>query len=247
MVAAMSFLSVRGSDMKRLWEVDSARGVAIIMMVISNGLFDLHLFVSCGECYAGFWLYFARVTASLFVLLVGVSLTLSYSRTKAGFNKYLLRGARIFGYGLLITAVTWMVLGEQAILFGILHLIGLSIILAYPFLKQRFSALVMGVLIIILGLAAQVVAVDWPWLLWLGLQPVGFMAVDYTPLLPWFGLVLIGIFLGNTLFSGGRGLKPNTSPLVRFLSLLGRRSLFIYLAHQPILVAILHVTVGIQL
>jgi len=230
----------------RVWKVDAARGIAIIMMVLSNGLFDLHLFAGCEACYSGFWFLFARATAGLFILLVGVSLTLSYARAqeqgKASFRKYLFRGARIVGYGLLITAATWIFLPEGVILFGILHLIGISIILAYPFLRRKAVNLVAGVGIILGGLLLQGVAVSFPWLLWLGLSPAGYYSVDYTPLLPWFGVALLGVFLGNALFPKGRQrfAVPDVAPIVvRVLTTLGRRSLFIYLVHQPIIVAVL--------
>ena len=65
---------------------------------------------------------------------------------------------------------------------------------------------------------------------------------DYRPLLPWFGVVLIGLSFGNVVYAGG--LRPaslaETAPLLaRPLLPLGRNSLFIYLIHQPIIVAML--------
>ena len=53
-------------------------GIAILMMVLFHTLFDPSFFrifpidVSCG-----FWRYFAFATASLFLLIVGISLTIS--------------------------------------------------------------------------------------------------------------------------------------------------------------------------
>ena len=44
---------------------------------------------------------------------------------------------RIFAYGMLITLVFWM-LDLGVLVFGILHLIGASIVLAYPFLRLRW-------------------------------------------------------------------------------------------------------------
>ena len=221
----------------RLWEVDSARGIAIMMMVLSNFLFDLSLFAGCGWCYSGFWFYFARATAVLFVLVAGISLALSFSRGRE-FPHFLKRGLRIFGYGLLITAVTLVLFPGSAIYFGVLHLIGLSIILAYPFLRRKFLGLAAGIVFISLGLILEKIPVGFPWLVWFGLKYPGFFSLDYTPILPWLGVFLVGVFLGNFLFPQGKGTGSSNSVPIKFLSKLGRNSLFIYLIHQPILVGI---------
>jgi uncharacterized membrane protein len=65
---------------------------------------------------------------------------------------------------------------------------------------------------------------------------------DYRPLLPWFGVVLLGIFAGNVVYGGGRrpALFAGKAPApARLLLPLGRNSLFVYLVHQPILIALL--------
>jgi uncharacterized membrane protein len=83
-----------------------------------------------------------------------------------------------------------------------------------------------------------------PWLLWLGLAPEGFYSLDYLPLLPWFGVVLMGIALGDFLYHGykRRIALPDLGGalLVRPLAFLGRNSLLIYFVHQPALIALLY-------
>jgi uncharacterized membrane protein len=63
--------------------------------------------------------------------------------------------------------------------------------------------------------------------------------VDYYPLTPWFGVALLGVFAGYTLYPHGqpRFTWPDLSSvsIVRGLRFLGRHSLLIYLCHQPIL------------
>jgi uncharacterized membrane protein len=200
---------------------------------------------------AGFWFYFARATATIFLLLVGISLTLSYSRAtrsvknpeqKLLYRKYLTRGMKIFSWGLVITVVTRILLWDGFIVWGILHLIGISIILAYPVLKLKYGNLVLGGVFIALGMLLKFVTVDMPWLLWLG--PHEFYSLDYFPILPWFGVVLIGVFPGNSLYPNyTRGFKfwdlSDLTPM-RVLTFLGRHSLFIYLIHQPVLIAALY-------
>jgi uncharacterized membrane protein len=140
----------------------------------------------------------------------------------------------------------FLALGMGVVAFGILHLIGISIILAYPFLGLRFTNLVLGVLIFATGqyILAQDLYSQSFWLLPFGVVPEGVIMPDYRPLLPWFGVVLIGLFLGNVVYGDGRrpAVLEEVPVLARPLVPLGRNSLFIYLIHQPIIIALLAVT-----
>ena len=227
--------------MNRLWEIDFLRGVAIIMMITFHAVFDLWYFGYGFDISSGFWFVFARVTASIFLFLVGVSLTLSYSRSKgASFSKYAYRGLKIFSWGLIITVITWIFLDKGFIMFGVLHFIGVAIILAYFFLRFHVLNLVLGVVIILIGIFLQGLVFSFPWLLWLGFVPSGFYTLDYFPLLPWFGLVLLGLFFGKMFYPHGKARIRDVNNLItRFFCLLGRRSLLIYLMHQPVLIALL--------
>ncbi|MHC1567810.1 MAG: heparan-alpha-glucosaminide N-acetyltransferase [Candidatus Syntropharchaeia archaeon] len=229
----------------RFWEIDSFRGLAILMMILFHLVYDLNYFaMSSFDLYSGFWWGFARATASIFVFLVGVSLTLSYSRRKRNLNNlyYLKRGSKIFGWGLIITMVTWIFSRESFIIFGVLHFIGISIVLSLPFLRFRFRNLFLGILLIIAGFYIKNLFFHSYWLIWLGIHPPRFYTLDYFPLLPWFGVVLIGLFFGNSFYPGGKRWfsLPDLSNLfpLKTLSFLGRHSLFIYLVHQPILIAL---------
>src|SRR5215216_5948023 len=233
---------------QRFWEVDAARGVAIAMMVVYHLVYDLDNFGGYGiESTSGFWAYFADATASAFLVLVGISLAISYSRAGARgrslFGKYLRRGLRIFAYGMALT-IGFLALGMGVVAFGILHLIGVSIILAYPLLRYRLPNLLLGVSVIAVGwyMRAQDVSSVSPWLLPLGVVPENVFMPDYRPLFPWFGVVLLGLFAGNVLYGGGKrpAVVTNGAPaLVKPLLPLGRNSLFIYLIHQPIVIALL--------
>ena len=238
---------------KRFWEIDFLRGIAIIMMVIYHTVYNLSYFGQYKiEAVSGFWLYFARTTANLFIFFVGVSLYISYS--KAGKNiknkrilylKYFTRGLKIFCWGLLITAITWFIFRSGAVIFGILHLIGISVIIAYPFLKIKFWNLPLGILFIALGAYLKSLTFNFPWLLWLGFKPKNFYTLDYFPLLPWFGVVLIGIFIGSLLYEDEirkySMVDFSRFSVVKLFSFLGKHSLMIYLVHQPLIVGILYV------
>jgi len=216
---------------KRFWEIDALRGIAIVLMIIFHIAFDLSYFGNYSlDIHSGLWRLLGRTTASIFILLAGISLSLSHSRSAAGMEKYLTRGLKILSWGLLITLITRLFFPEEFIIFGILHFIGLSIILAYPFLRQKHWNLLLGLSIIFIGLSIRGPLI---------LFPTPFRTFDYFPLFPWFGLILIGIFLGNSLYPNHTrsfSLPEVSTPL----STIGRHSLFIYLLHQPILIALLY-------
>src|ERR671910_50151 len=197
---------------ERFWEVDAARGVAIGMMVVYHLMYDLDYFGGYPiESTSGFWARFADATASAFLFLVGVSLAISYARASAGhpgrslFGKYLLRGIRIFAYGMALTVV-FLVFGMGVVAFGILHLIGVSIILAYPLLRYRFANLFLGLSLLAAGVYMRIegLSSQSPWLLPFGVVPENLVMPDYRPLLPWFGVVLLGVFAGNVVYGGRR-------------------------------------------
>ncbi len=220
-------------------------------MIVFHVVFDLDFFgyldVGVG---GGFWWFFARATAAVFIFLAGVSLALSYSRvggrmgSKALRLKYLRRGLGIFSLGLLISLVTWFFLREGFIFFGILHFIGVSVILAYPLRGYRFRILLLGFSFMVVGVYLSGLCFGFPWLAWLGFVPCGLYTVDFFPLLPWFGVFLFGLFSGNLLYPGYVRVfrLPDLSGffLVGFFCFLGRRSLFFYFIHQPVLVGFLY-------
>jgi uncharacterized membrane protein len=221
-------------------------------MIIYHFTWDLVYFKLVDiDLMSGGWKVFPRFIATTFLLVMGISLTLSFNRERLRtgrgnlFVKYLRRGAKIFGLGLIITLATYFFIGRGFVVFGILHLLGASSILAYPFLhRNRWVSLAAGIVLIGAGLYLDRLVVTFPWLLWLGVKQVGRYMVDYYPLLPWFGVALIGIFSGYTFYPGGmpRFNLPEALALlapIRGLRFLGRHALLIYVIHQPILLGLL--------
>jgi uncharacterized membrane protein len=191
----------------------------------------------------GFWWWFPRVTGGTFIFTAGVSLTITYSRSKR-ISGFLLRGLKIFAWGMGITLLTWLIAPDKFVLFGILHFFGIAFILAQFFLRFRFINLILGAALMALGtyLLEQRILVDFPWLLWLGLMPHDFSTLDYWPLLPWFGLFLVGMFFGKILYpQGNRRLNIHefSNPITSALTLPGRHPLVIYIAQWPIVIGVL--------
>ena len=223
------------------------------MVILYHLVYDLDNFGGYRiESTSGFWAFFADASAFAFVFLAGLSLSISYARASAVprlsgelFGKYLRRGSKIFSYGLLITLVFWA-LEFGTVVFGILHLIGASIVLTYPFMKLRLPNLFLGLSLVAAGAYVRIEdasagGVTGVLLAPLGVAPEGLFMPDYRPLLPWFGVVLLGLFFGNVAYGSWRKKVPDvgrpayTAPL----TYLGRRTLLIYLVHQPVLIATL--------
>ncbi len=230
----------------RVWEIDAARGLAVLMMACYHLVFDLAAFGNLAVSpLTGRWRLFADITASLFLGLVGVSLALSAGRVPSRailFRKQLRRGGTVFGAGLIVTAATLAFAPDRPIWFGILHLIGVAIPLGVPFVGRPWAAAQVGVALVLAGPVVRATRIDGSWLLPLGIRPESFSTLDYRPLIPWFGVVLLGVALGSVLY-GRRGgsLRPawGASPLWRPLRFLGRHSLVFYLLHQPLMLAAL--------
>lgn len=233
---------------KRFWEIDAFRGTAVIMMIVFHLAFDLNFFnIYSINVISGFWRFFAYCTAFIFIFIAGVSLNINMSRhpfeskQEWFYLKYIKRGAFIFFLGIIITVTTWVVVREGYIIFGILHCIGSSIVIGSLFFRYPKLQLITAILCI--GASFSLSTIHGPLILaWIGIHPVDFYSLDYFPLLPWFGIMLLGINVGHHLYLNGQrkfSIK-NTSALVpTSLCWLGRHSLIIYLAHQPIMISLL--------
>ncbi|WP_175059806.1 heparan-alpha-glucosaminide N-acetyltransferase [Thermococcus sp. 2319x1] len=231
---------------KRFWEVDFVRGIALIMMLISNFVTDLQFFLGYSE-HKLFWRLFAYATASLFVSISGLSLWISHARGRKSPKKYLLRFTKLFGLGLLITLITSMLLDKGTIYFGVLHFLGVASLLIIPLYSLGWKNIFPAVLFLLGGQIVKNVHADTLLFLPLGITPREFFTLDYFPIFPWFGVFLLGTSTGALIYPEGKR-KFKTSlpkiPPVEFICFMGRNTLGIYLIHQPVFVGFLMLLYG---
>ena len=241
---------------KRYRLIDTLRALALLNMLVFHFLYDV--FVVYGGDFS--WTLHPAVVAweryicVSFLLIAGVSLHFS--------RHVLRRGLIVNACGLLITLVTAVAIPGQIVIFGILNCIGCSMLLIGalrrwlvkldPFAGAGVSLLLYAVLYGLpyryLGffgvplLQLPEALYQFPPLCVLGLPAEGFFSSDYFPLLPWSMLIFCGFFLWQGVLRMGadrfflRG--------VPVLDQIGKYTLWIYLAHQPVLMGLCFLLFG---
>ena len=213
--------------------MDSLKALALVMMLVSNFVSDLNFFKIMEVSKGDPWWYLARTTASLFVCISGVSYYLA-NRENTNIWLVLERTKRLFCWALVITIITYFFQPDAYIRFGVLHLLALASIVAFPFVKRTIFGFIVGFALFFLPLSSEPLSV------WFGLRETGFFAVDYFPLNPWLGLFFISMASAKYIYPEGKSLTSIIWP-EKWLWL-GRNTLLIYVFHQPFLIAILLLT-----
>ena len=229
----------------RYWEIDAIRGFAVVLMIIYHFCWDMKFYGYMSfHTKAPPWLFFTRTIATLFFFTVGISLSLSHARAATAtnvllFKKNLKRGLGLMLLGWLLALVVYLA-SKQLIVFGILHGIGACIICAYPFLKARKTVLFgTGLVLILISSWVRSHEIAGPWLYWLGVRMDGLNTVDYYPIFPWLGVVLLGLGTARWVYPNGNRLYHLVQvPAIGWMLWLGRHALIIYVVHQPILHAL---------
>jgi uncharacterized membrane protein len=225
----------------RLDAVDVARGLALAAMAVYHLTWDLAYFgVAAPETpFTPQMRIASRLIASAFLALAGLSLALAHPD---GFRAeaYGRRLLRIGAAAALVTGATFAFAPTAPVLFGILHCIVAASLLAAPFLKppRAWPALAAGLVLVAAPLLYRSAAFNAGWLVWLGLGTKDPATLDWQPLMPWGGVLLIGLGLAR-LSPRPPEWRARLAPL-RALAFAGRHSLTIYLIHQPILVGLLY-------
>ena len=165
----------------RIWELDALRGICILGMIVVHFVFDLNEFAGLGLTMPGWFNFCQHYGHILFILISGICATLA--------SRSFRRGVIVFCAGLLVTGVTLFMVcvlkfnRSLSIFFGILHLLGICMMLFPLFKKLPVWALaVLGAGFVALGVwlaALEPVAVSFPsaqglLLGAIGIRPAGF-------------------------------------------------------------------------
>ncbi|OPX87137.1 MAG: hypothetical protein A4E53_02597 [Pelotomaculum sp. PtaB.Bin104] len=215
----------------RIWEIDLFRSMAIVLMVIFHTVVDLNRYYGTNIDYLnGFWYWEGKASALIFIFLAGLS---------SGFSKdNLTRGGKVLAYGMLITLLTYIFFKEQYIRFGILHLLGISMLLFPLVIKMNnLLLLICAAVIAFAAIPVQSALVNTSLLLPFGVMYRGFTTLDYYPLIPYFSVFMLGIVAYRSYYYQKRSLY-RVSFNNKYITTLSKHSLAIYLIHQPVIIAI---------
>jgi len=218
---------------QRLWEIDTFRGFALVLMIIYHLLYDLKEFYNFDIAYnQGIFFIIGKTAAILFILIAGVSCTFSKNNT--------LRAFKLIAWGYVIFLVMYIAVPGSNIVFGILQFLGVCILLS-PVFKNISPYLLMaiGTIIILSGDSISKISISHNWLAPLGFMGPNFYSVDYFPLIPWFGVFLLGIALRKVVYKQERSLFATSGRYFRPFTKVGQHTLIIYLVHQPLIMAAL--------
>ena len=233
---------------RRYQVLDTIRGCALASMLLYHASWDMvYMFGANWPWYHGFAAYvWQQSICWTFILLSGYCWALGRHQLR--------RGLTVFSCGALITAVTWLFMRSNLVYCGVLTLLGASSLLLVPLAPalervpaQAGAAGSFLLFLLFRDVNAGFLGFEGARLLalpaglyrnhltaLLGFPPADFFSTDYFSLLPWFFLFLTGWFLFR--------LRPEEVREIRrvpVLTAMGRRSLLIYMLHQPVLYALL--------
>ena len=230
---------------QRFDAIDALRGVALLGMFAFHLIWDLGYFrlVSPDLPYEPAIMGFGHGVAGSFLFLAGAGLALA-ARDGLNSHAFWRRLWMISAAAAGVSGATYLLFPDNFIFFGILHCIALSSLLALPLLR---APLWLAALVAAAALVAPLL-IEWPLLdapafWWLGLGTREPVSNDWRPLLPYFGVVLMGIISTRLLLA--RGLPAwltqwrAQASASRALVWGGRHSLLVYLVHQPVFLAVL--------
>jgi uncharacterized membrane protein len=225
---------VNKKSTNRIWELDFLRGIALLLMIYFHIIYDLKDMWNYPVSYSsGINFYIGKLSAVLFIIISGISCSLSRNNLK--------RGLKVFGIAMAITIVSHLYGSEFGIKFGILHFLSICMMLYPLFGKLKWYLLILvGTALISLGFLLDDIKVSFDYLFPFGITSLAFSSSDYYPLLPWMGIFLYGNALAKLLYAKKTSLfsftiKPN------IISWLGRNTLLIYMLHQPVIIAIIYI------
>jgi uncharacterized membrane protein len=238
---------------QRLQWLDALRGAAVVWMVGFHFCFDLRYFRFTAQDFYNdpFWTTQRTLIVTLFLFCAGLGQAVAHAQGQ-GWRRFWKRWSQVAGCAALVSLGSWWVFGPRYISFGVLHAVALMLLLLrgalhfWPGLSQGRGPWLLaaaGLLCLAAPLFFNHPFFDTRMTNWIGLMTHRPATEDHVPLLPWIGVMLLGLAAGLG-WVMRRGEVPMTvrgtaSRPVNLLAVLGRWSLSVYMLHQPVFFGLL--------
>lgn len=246
-------MNFRKNKNERYHLFDTVRGLCIAGMVLYHALFDcVYVFglFAISDSILNKVVFVRDLGCVLFVLLAGMCEHFGKDKYKRAFG--------LLAIGVVISLFSFFFMPQQAVAFGVLSFMGVASFLLQPLRKMLLKAKPLPLFVVFFALFLLLFNAAYgtfgfygltfgriPEMLYVntltaifGFPPSGFSSSDYFPIIPWLFLYFAGFFLFSAVKNNAK-FKRIASLNIRPLSFVGRYSLWFYLAHQPIIIAIL--------
>lgn len=227
---------------KRYYEIDIIKSIAVILMVVFHFYYIYYLI---GKPLVNMdnkiLVWSSIISHTLFIFLFGINLSLSYNKNenKSEYYEKQIKKSIIYLFiGTIISFVSYKLIPNKFIFFGIFQFFSLSILISQPFVTNEFTSIIGLVIFSLLNLLQKNGYKNNMINNILGLN-TNFKSIDYFPFIPYFIYVLLGITVGHLVYKNGKrsidldylDKKVENSKLLQFLIYIGQNSLIIYVLH----------------
>ena len=225
---------------QRFDRIDVLRAVAIVWMAAFHFGFDLNHFglLDPRQNFQrdALWTTQRTCIVTLFLFCAGLGQAVALQAGQ-GWPRFWRRWAQVAVCAVLVSAGSALMFPRSWIFFGVLHGIAVMLILCRLLAPLRLWLLPLGALAIAMPRFVGLPIIDHPALRWIGLVTHKPITEDYVPVLPWLGVMLLGLAAGQWLLQHRRDVLAGPVPLaLQPLATLGRWSLSFYMLHQPVLI-----------
>lgn len=233
---------------ERFDRLDALRGVAIVWMAAFHFSFDLDYFRFAHQDFYRdpVWTVQRACIVTLFMLCVGFGQGIAAAQGQS-LARFWKRVAQIVGCALLVSLGSWLMFPNSFISFGVLHAIGVMLIVVRFTTSWGAWRWPLGLVVILLPHLFADPLFDSRWTNWVGLVTHKPVTEDYAPILPWLGVVWWGAAAAEWLIGHRPSvLKGHLPGAAHPLAVLGRWSLSFYMLHQPALIGLLWLVVTLR-
>jgi len=244
---------------KRYALPDIFRGLILLSMLTYHTAWDMvYIFGQEWDWFESYSAYIWQQSICWsFILLSGFCWSFGRKKWK--------RGIMVFGAGALISLVTFVFMPENRVLFGVLTLLGSSMLFMIPLEKvmrkvNPYVGLLGALFLFMYTKNISYGTIGWKdfgyvrlpkewyanlFTAYWGLPTGGFYSTDYFGIFPWLFLFVAGYFLYR-IFEKNQWMGVLKRGEIVPLQVLGKNSLLIYMVHQPLIYGVLMVVYGVM-